>query len=196
MANRTRLAATTGAILIAAVGAYWYWSPYLAMHAMKDAVDKRDADAFNQYVDYPKLRESFKGQLSAMLTKSLGMQQPGGGSEPANAGAALGAMLGLAFADKLIDVMVRPEVVMQAMEEGKLQNPAVSPKSDQTAPAATDKERVKWSLERKGFDRVIARNLQGEAQVQTAPAESPAFVFDRNGFAAWKLTEIRLPAKK
>jgi hypothetical protein len=188
----SRLAAVAGAILIAALGAYWYWSPYLAMNSMKEAADARDADAFNQYVDYPKLRESLKGQFSAMMTKELGSQQRAGGSEMENAGAALGAMLGLAFADKFIDAMVRPEMVMQAMAEGKMQDPTAGAKSNGAGETGASEKDVQWSVERKGVNRVIARGAQGEASLEN----SPGFVFDRNGFADWKLTEIRLPATK
>jgi hypothetical protein len=62
------------AVVVAAlaVPAYWYWSPYHALHSMKAAAQARDADDFNQYVDYPKLRESLKGQFSAMMAESLG----------------------------------------------------------------------------------------------------------------------------
>jgi len=191
MSTRTRLATMAGALLIAATGAYWYWSPYLAMNSMQSATEKQDTDAFNQYVDYPKLRESLKGQFSAMMTRELGTR-PASGSDMENAGAALGTMLGLAFADRFIDAMVRPEVVMQAMAEGKLQNPARRVQTDTGAPASQDRDDIKWSVERKGVDRVVARGTQGHVSLE----ETPGFVFDRSGFASWKLTEIRLPASK
>lgn len=192
MSRASRLAVTAAAILIAALGAYWYWSPYLAMNSMKEAAESRDADAFNQYVDYPKLRESLKGQFSAAMTKEIGKQQRAGGSEMENAGAALGAMLGLAFADKFIDAMVRPEMVMQAMAEGKMQDPTAGRKSNGGGAADAPEKDVQWSVDRKGVNRVIARGAQGEASLE----DSPDFVFDRSGFADWKLTEIRLPASK
>jgi hypothetical protein len=177
------------ALLFVALGAYWYMSPYLAINSMKEAAEARDADAFNQYVDYPKLRESLKGQFSAIMTKELGKQRAGG-SELEQAGSALGAVLGLAFADKFIDAIVRPEVVMQAMAEGKLQVPMAnrSTKGSETE----DGPDVKWSLERKGFDRIIAKGVQGDAPLE----KSPAFVFERTGFAGWKLTEMRMPASE
>lgn len=171
-----------------AVPAYWYWSPYVAMHSMKAAAKAKDADAFNAYVDYPKLRESLKGQFSAMMADT--MQQAGrGGSDMEKAGASLGAMLGMALADRFIDAMVRPEFVMKAMSEAKLEAPGAS----KPAEGASDKPRdVRWTVERKGTDRVIA---YGADDVQEPTAKQVGFVFDRSGFAAWKLSEIRLPAK-
>lgn len=184
MSTSTRLAAAAGALLIAATGAYWYCSPYLAMHSIKQAVESRDADVFNDHVDYPKLRESLKGQFSAMLTREMG-KKPASEDSFAQAGAALGTVLGLAFADKFVDAMVRPEMVMKAMAEGKMQDP--------TARAGTGgnpegKSEVEWTIDRKGTNRVIAHSIQaGQAD------KTPAFVFERSGFATWKLTEIRIP---
>jgi hypothetical protein len=191
MSTSNRLAVAAGALLIAATGAYWYWSPYMAMNSMQSAAEKKDADAFNQYVDYSKLRESLKGQFSAMMTKELG-KRPSGGGGLESAGAALGTMLGLAFADRFIDAMVRPEVVMQAMAEGKLQSPEGGKQSDAGTPAKGDQAEIKWSVERKGVDRVVARGTQRDV----SPDSIPGFVFDRSGFASWKLTEIRLPATR
>jgi hypothetical protein len=190
-AKKNRILTVAGALVLALIAAYWYWSPYTAMHSMKEAADGRDADAFNQYVDYPRLRDSLKGQFTAAMTKEVGRQQANGG-DLQNAGAALGAMLGLALADKFIDAMVRPEMVMQAMAEGKMQDPTARGRSTSGGAAGDDGNDVRWSVERKSVNRVIARGAQGDASLE----ESPGFVFDRSGFADWKLTEIRLPARK
>ncbi|UUZ77388.1 DUF2939 domain-containing protein [Polaromonas sp. P1(28)-13] len=64
---------------------------------------KKDADAFNERVDYPKLRESIKGQLSALLGEQMAKTQDAG-----NPFAALGSMLGMAMVDRFVDAMVRP----------------------------------------------------------------------------------------
>lgn len=171
-----------------AVPAYWYWSPYVAMRSMRAAAQAKDADAFNAHVDYPKLRESLKGQFSAMMADTI--QESGrGGSEMEKAGASLGAMLGLAIADRFIDAMVRPEFVMKSMAEAKLDAPGAE---KPTGGASTNLRDVHWTVERKGMDRVIA---YGSDDAQEPVAKRVGFVFDRNGFATWKLSEIRLPAK-
>ena len=46
--------------VILTIGASWYWSPFLAIKQMQSAAKVGDADTFNDYVDYPRLRESLK----------------------------------------------------------------------------------------------------------------------------------------
>lgn len=178
---KTAVAATA-----VAVGAYWYWSPVLAIHQMQSAAKAGDADAFNDHVDYPRLRESVKGQFSAMLTKTMA-SQPEPGNDFAKAGTALGTMLGLAMVDRFVDAMVRPEVVMRAIQEGKLVPKQAEPAS---ASSATDPaDQVKWTSERKGVDKYIAyAGRAGDTDDQRV-----AIVLERTGFANWKLTEVRLP---
>lgn len=190
MSSRTlRLASIFGVFLISLVAAYWYWSPILAMQSMREAAEAKDADTFNEYVDYPKLRESLKGQFAARMADVLGNKQ--GGSDLGNVGAAFGTMLGLAFMDRMIDALVRPEVVMSAMNEARLKVPESGTAQEPPSTAAKD---VQWSVERRGMNRILALGSDGTQQSQS-PAQQVAFVFDREGFANWKLTEIRLPVE-
>jgi hypothetical protein len=189
MSKTSRTTAIAVVIGVAAIGAYWYWSPLIAMNSMKSAAEERDADVFNQYVDYPSVRESLKGQFNARLMGALG--ESSRGSQMEQGAAAFGAMLGAALVGSAIDAMVRPEVVMRAMSEGRLQNPMETGEGGSGANAEQD--RVEWTLERKGVDRVLAF---GRSEAEEDPAARVAFVFDRQGFAGWKLTEIRLPAEQ
>jgi hypothetical protein len=183
-------AAKTLVLVVAvAVPAYWYWSPYVAMRSMQVAAKKLDADAFNSHVDYPKLRDSLKQQFSARMGGQLS-DAGRGGSDAERAGASLGTMLGMAFTDRLIDVMVQPEYVMRAMDDGKLQ---VIDAAKQQDASATKPPKVRWDAERTGVDRVVVYHADSKQK----PADKRAgFVFDRSGFATWKLTEIRLPMKE
>ena len=189
MSSRTfRLTSSIVVLLVALVAAYWYWSPILAMRSMRAAAQAKDADAFNQYVDYPKLRESLKGQFAAQLAGGLGNKQ--GGSEMEKAGTALGTMLGLALVDRMIDALVRPEMIMSSMNEAKLKLPEAGESQE---PPVNAPNEVRWSIERKGVNRVLALGEDAKQPRQT-PSQQFAFVFDREGFATWKLSEIRLPA--
>jgi hypothetical protein len=188
------LVALIGVPVALALGAYWYWSPYIALREMREAARTADAAAFNAHVDYPKLRESLKSQLSAMMRRELAASS--GGSEEAQAGAELGGMLGLALVDSMVDGFVRPETVMLAMKRGEFKpgsNAREAPREGGPAAAPDDKpEEKKWHGVRKGANQIT---LYSGSDGDTAAEADGGFVMVREGFAQWKLTEIRLPAK-
>lgn len=186
--------AVVAAVAFAVAGvAYWYWSPLIALHELQTAAQARDSDAFNRQVDYAKLRDSLKSQLGAKVADAMG-----DGSAGANAGAALGTMLGMAIADKMIEVLVRPEVVMMAMSDGVLSEAAGHAAGAVGAGAGAGagepkRPAVQWMLDHEGVDRVVAyASIPGKG----APGGATGFVFDRDGFAGWKLTGVRLPQGK
>jgi type II secretion system protein G len=265
-----RILGAAGILVLAGIGAYWYWSPYLVMRQMREAAIHADADEFNDHVDYPKLRESLKGQLSARITGEMA-NQSNSGNDFERAGAAFGSMLGLALVDRMVDAVVRPEMVMRAIENGKFQlqdggkqetreaaakvdiamlsqavklykldhgvypteqqglqilvDPAARPDgmgnyidklpSDpwgrpfqyanpgresaafeiyHLPPPASESDttarKAAWRSERKGVDKIIVYLDTNDAPARKNEA---AFVMRREGFANWKLTEIRLP---
>lgn len=185
MKSNTLRAAVVVAAL--AVAVYWYWSPFLAMHQMREAARAGDADTFNDYVDYPRLRESLKGQFSSRLTEKMA-SDPEPKNEYAKAGAALGSMFAVALVDKMVDAFVRPETMMRAMQQGKVM-PKRSSGEAASAATADDAGKVRWTSERKSVDKLIAYGSRpGQPENQRV-----GFVLERTGFARWKLTEIRLP---
>ena len=158
---------------------------------MKAAAEAHDADTLNEHVDYAKLRESFKGQLAAMMAEKLGSTSRSG-SDAEKAGAALGSMLGMAMVDRLVDTMVRPEMVMKALQGAEVSpKPSAGPSAAADAGGQPKKPDVKWSYDRKSTDKLIAY-----AEDSSKPDDKKVgFVFERSGFADWKLTEIRLPSE-
>lgn len=186
--------AVVAAVAFAVAGvAYWYWSPLIALHELQTAAQARDTDAFNRHVDYAKLRDSLKSQLGAKVADAMGDGSAGG-----NAGAALGTMLGMAIADRMIEVLVRPEVVMMAMSDGVLSEAAGHAAGAVGAGAGAGagepkRPAVQWTLDHEGVDRVVAyASIPGKG----AAGGATGFVFDRDGFAGWKLTGVRLPQGK
>ncbi len=89
---------------------------------------------------------------------------------------------------RITDALVRPELVMKMMEEGKAQQPYKSASGKQTPEESNTKD-PKWEFERKGTDLVMATPIQ-----EGSNDSQPVFVFRRAGYANWKLTEVRLPA--
>jgi hypothetical protein len=184
MSNRTKATVVTLALVIAGAGAYWHYSPYLAIKQMHAAAEQKDADTFNAYVNYPKVRESLKGQLAAMMTEKLGSS---GDSSSGMEG--LGAAMGLAFINPMIDALVSPEMVMRSMQQGEFK-PLPSAAEGSTSTAEPAKE-PKWEFDRVGANKLIAYAVDLESKDGT----QVSVVFERNGFADWRLTEMRLPSE-
>lgn len=173
-------------VVVVSIAAYWYGSPYLAIHQMQTAAKAADSDAFNDRVDYPKLRESLKGQFSALVAEKLGNSK-----DSENAFSALGSMLGLAMVDKMVDALVRPETIMKAMQNGQFgpgQKATAAEAGSNTQSSAPNERKPQWSYDRKSVDKLIAYAEDG-----TNANSRVGLVFERSGFASWKLTEIRMP---
>ncbi|WP_317203359.1 DUF2939 domain-containing protein [Janthinobacterium sp.] len=194
MTSRSIKAATVVAVV--GIAAYWYWSPFLAVRQMRSAAREGNAGAFNEHVDYPKVRESIKGQFSSMFEQKSALP-----ADPHNrlaqAGAAFGARLGMVMVNQFVDGMVRPETVMRAMEYGQFPDKSAPPgaaapqdgaAADGQADAAPDQSKPKWRYERKGVNKVVAYSTAEEGQGRG----KFAFVLQRQGFADWKLTEVLL----
>ena len=107
-------------------------------------------------------------------------------------GASLGATLGATLFDTLVDAMVRPETVMRSMQSGQFAPKAapVAGPGDAPAAAVPAEEGPKRSYLRKGADMFIAYPVDGAGPYD----KRLNFVFERSGFANWKLTELRMPA--
>ncbi len=171
------------AVTLLAVAAYWYWSPFLAIRNVQRAAIAHDADAFNVHVDYPRVRDSLKQQLSARMA---GNARPGDAGNPL---AAFGATLGRLVADKVVDAMVRPDIVMRAMRSGRFD--VQPPAPDVPASTPPDQEaKSSWTWLRLDANTLLIYPQKGEA----APAQKTGIVFERSGFADWKITQLRLPA--
>ncbi len=53
MQSKLKIAIGALLALVLSIGAHWYYSPYIAMNSMVSAAKAKDADKFNEYVDYP-----------------------------------------------------------------------------------------------------------------------------------------------
>lgn len=179
--TKSKISVAVALLVFMGLGAYWHYSPYLTIKSMRTAAEAKNADDFNQYVDYPKLRESLKGQMTAMLVDGIGSK-----SAAAKPFETAGAALALAFVNPVIDALVRPELVMKAMSQGEVDMKPAPPS------ATESKKEPKWDFQRVNVNKLIAY-----AKDPNDPAsEKVGVVFERSGFADWKLTELRLPAAR
>ena len=178
-------------VALAALAGYWYESPELAWRQLQAAAQSGNQAAFDELVDYPRVRERLKRQFS----DKLGLGPAAADSAPssvAGALAALGAAVGAAVTGPLLDVAVQSGVIRRFVRDGEfalrpddLTRAASSPTATTTAADAG------WQTRREGFDRFIAEVPAGRRQ---ADERRPAIVMERTGFATWRMTEIRIPA--
>lgn len=192
--------ALAAAILIAGatLAAYWYWSPLLVIRQMRAAAEAGDADTFNAHVDYPMLRESLTEQIADKFRVNMG--RPGEGGEGV---AASGSILGMALVGPLVDRLVSPRVVMRAMQQGFLgpgapgsggalpQRPMAG--ADEAAAPDSRPHQRRWTYERIDLNQLVAKSFNPGNDLEK-PEDRLALVFQRYGFADWKLTDISIPA--
>ena len=164
MAKRNKGIPTALLAVAVAVAAYWYWSPLLVVHQMKEAVRAHDVAAFNSHVDFPALRENMKDDIA------------GKPSDDVLSG--FGRLLG----GVVVEALVRPEAVMFVLEHGDFAKRYSERQKERERgeEPASGEAKPKWVTEREGANRYIVRN------------DKVALVFVRNGFADWKLSELRL----
>ncbi|MEC5163354.1 MULTISPECIES: DUF2939 domain-containing protein [unclassified Janthinobacterium] len=187
---KTNIVAASALATIVAVAAYWYWSPLLAVRQLQSAVRSRDAVAFSEHVDYPKVRQSIKGQFSALFQNE--MERSGGVDRALGAnGADFGARLGALMVDRFVDAVVQPESMMLAMRSGQFAPSNRQRSAGASAPAATPKEKFIWKYERRGLNNVVVHAADPDA-ADAAGRGILGLVFQRSGFADWKLTEVRM----
>ncbi|MFC5549505.1 DUF2939 domain-containing protein [Massilia aerilata] len=173
-----RILAVLAILVAAGVAAYWYWSPWLAMRELRDAAVAADAARFNEHVDFPRVRASLKSQFSARMQR-----------DPADAGNNLGSLLAGVLVDKLIDTAVRPETIMFAMREGKFKIGNGHGSAPEDGQDTGEARKTVWRTERQGLNTIL---FHGERE-GGARGDAMALVMQRQGFADWKLTDIRLP---
>jgi hypothetical protein len=168
---------------VAALGSYF--SPHLTLYQMKRAIESRDADAFSEYVDFPALRENFKGQMMAKMNQDMSSQEMKG-----NPFAGLGQALATAFVGPMIDAMVSPAGVIAMMNSGKVTPLPVAAKGRAVPVSdAAPNQTPNYSVSYKGWNRTVVRvNDQGKEQVGFG------FVFKRDGLWSWKLSAVEMPA--
>ena len=193
---------TAALVAIVAVAAYWYWSPYEAMWQLKSAAQSGDAAAFNEHVDYARVRESLKSQFAILLESKLNKPASGSNNGMAGFGPAFGAKLGMVLVNRFVDAIVRPETLMRAMQRGELlpvaKTPSATPMPSREnavlqAGVEPKSNKLKWDYERQGVSTVFA-HATSPNRPDELNQEKLGVVLQRSGFATWKLVEVRLPA--
>jgi hypothetical protein len=181
----SRIIAAVAATAVLATAAFWHFSPYLALHRMNTAAQALDAETFNAHVDYPRLRENLKAEFSAHFAR----QAAPANNALARAGMEMGSMIGQAMVGGMVDAMVQPDVVMNAMKAGRLdaQEAGVEPRLGGKDAADAEPD---WTTDREGVNTFVV--YVGEPD--DTQEQRVGMVMERSGFASWRLAGVRLPA--
>jgi len=174
MKKTPALAAVAVAAALLALSSYA--SPYWTLHQMKTAIAEKDADGLSEHIDFPALRESFKGQMMTMMNERMG--SAGMANNPF---AAMGQMMGAALVNQLVDAAVSPAGVMAMMEAGKVK-PGARPATQANADAA--KETIDYSVDYRGWSKVA---------ISTPQQDAGKFILKRTGLWSWQLSALELP---
>lgn len=163
-----KIAALAAVLIVIASGALWYFeSPAWTLKGMKEAAQSRDADALNDYIDYPALRESLKAELMAQMMAEAEKDKSGFG--------ALGVAIGSTIMGPMIDGLVSPAGMRAALLANRQGN------AGRAASALHVPEQP-----------VIVRLSFSEFLVTTKDKPNSGLVFKRHGLS-WLLSGVRLP---
>lgn len=170
-----------GSLLLLAVlfaGVWLYYTPYAAMNKLQKAAKAGDAQALNELVDFPALRESVKQNVRSAVSNEVGRRAGPLGM--------LGGMLAGAVTGPVVDAVVTPQGIA-ALTEGRSPGARHRDAVDSIAHEQTKDVKIKRGYE--SMDRFVVRFVGREDG-----REKMALVLHRDGFTNWRLTSVRLPA--
>src|SRR2546430_811620 len=97
-----------GVSIAAALFAAWIAAgPFVAAHAIRDAVIRNDVVALDEHIDFPAVRDSLKGQL-------FGLVDPQGTPSAENNGGGFGNALKMVVGSAL-DMLLTPQGVLELL---------------------------------------------------------------------------------
>jgi hypothetical protein len=157
-----------------------YFSPYWAIHQMRNAIEKRDYKAFSSHVDFPSLRESFKTQLIPTAEKADGNRNDGSALE------ALGQGIADALVGPMVDAVVRPAGVVEMINAGVpgITRAVLTSSITQVPTAAESIPAMK--VDYQGWNSVAFRGANASEQ-------DGSFILVRDGWWSWRLAAVVLP---
>lgn len=177
--------ALIGAAIAVAVSLY-IASPWMVLHSIRSAAVSGDHRTISDHVDYAALRESVRGQITQLMMAS--MDDPKLKDNPF---AGLGAALAMSMVGPMVDAMVTPQALAQAMTTGALR-PA---RQGGTVREATE-------AERRRYETAVTNSYDGLSrfivsyQDLSEPDGKLEMVMRRRGLFDWQIVEIDLPIEQ
>ena len=182
-----------------ATGSYWYASPYLAVNSIREAIENKDGERLNQYVDYPRLREDLKAYVVSSLTQAAAEES---GVDGDDGMAALGTAIAIPIANTLIDSYLTSNVVAGLidstsetdMPQKKMaSNPIPFP--DIQGEIIKSKQKIEKQMNQvadvdMGYSDMNSFLVSGRFE----PGVTIGFEMSRQGLGRWKIAGLILPA--
>jgi hypothetical protein len=154
-----------------------YFSPHWTIYQMRRAIEKRDYEAFSQYVDFPALRDSFRHQMTAALT---GNATGGKDDDPI---AAIGKGFAASLLSPMLDVMINPAGVIEMMNTGipKMTTAVITSAITRVpnAPESIPDMEVAY----RGWDTAVFHRAD-------TPEDRGSFILRREGLWSWRLAGV------
>jgi hypothetical protein len=167
------------AVVLVLLLGYGIAGPWLAIRGIHAAIENRDPDKLERYVDFPILRANVRAKVAKRLLASA--TSPSGRV----VGDDLGRTMIGAISDKAVDAMVSPMGIALLLEGRALahrvtgKEPGIAGKDD-----AADPLLHAWTR--------FESPSRFAATVDSAEGRPVVFVFERK-WLSWKLSDIRLP---
>ena len=178
LVNRNKIIMAAAALLLLTGVAWYFGSPAYAMIQLRDAAVEGNKEDLEKRIDFPKVRESLKSELRAKMAAEMAKPE----NQDAGFGT-LGAMVGMAMIDSMIEGFVTPDAIAAMIKQGNMRRAGQQPLEQ---PEAANVEPAEWSIERDGFSRFTATPEVPSGE------KAPTMVFERDGLG-WKLAGIELP---
>lgn len=155
--------------------------PYLAMHGIHQAIEKKDIQQLGRHVDYPALRTNIKAQVENRIAHEINQRfgDQAGSMNPGVAGM---------LSDNAVDAMTSPAGIAILLQGSSLAQHAAGSIDPQRGSTTTPPPYDPLKDAKTGF-RSPSRFV---ATVHSAKGNPVDFVFERRGLR-WRLTNIILP---
>ncbi len=198
-ASSTRISRKTvfvlGGTLAIILIVFYFASPYWTLYRLKRAVERNDAVFVADRVDFPQLRESFKGAVMANLATEAAKGEADGME-------ALGAAFGALMVGPMVDAFVTPEGLVQMMQGRDIdemldEDPGTPDTAHQPTAAEIpegDESEGGMNVSSMGYETMnrFAVALAGGPEASSTEKESITLLFSRRGLTGWKLGGIRI----
>lgn len=151
--------------------------PYITVHKMRVAAEKRDGEALSEHIDFPSVRQSLKDQMNALFAKEMAEDE----EMRDNPFAALGAVFAGVVVDRVVDAYVTPAGITLLMsgERPEIEEDRGTDIGDDRGPFRNA------SKSYESHDKFVVR-------IEAETGEETKFVLRRQGIS-WKLTDIVIP---